>query len=64
VKWANKTQHPQVVEAAERAWGLQLRPGYTPGLAFMAHLWQPLSATDTRHLQLILKTHPDSIRHW
>jgi hypothetical protein len=34
-----------MVEAAEGVWGWQLRPGYTPGLAFMAHLWQPLRAS-------------------
>jgi hypothetical protein len=34
-----------MVEAAERVWGWQLRPGYTPGLTFMAHLWQPLRAS-------------------
>jgi hypothetical protein len=28
----------------EGAWGLTLKPGYTPGLQFMGHLWEPLKA--------------------
>jgi hypothetical protein len=31
-----------MVEAAEKLWARSLPPGTTPGLPFMAHLWQPL----------------------
>jgi hypothetical protein len=28
----------------EAVWGLVLEPGYTPGLQFMGHLWEPVKA--------------------
>ena len=32
----------QMVERLERAFGIDLPPGYTPGLVPMQHLWEPL----------------------
>jgi hypothetical protein len=34
----------QMVAQLEEAWGFNLKPGYTPGLQFMGHLWEPLKA--------------------
>jgi hypothetical protein len=32
------------VDAVQEAWGVSYAPGRTPGLSFMAHLWEPLRA--------------------
>eukprot|EP00878_Enallax_costatus_P038634 GHUV01044020.1.p1 GENE.GHUV01044020.1~~GHUV01044020.1.p1 ORF type:complete len:508 (+),score=121.93 GHUV01044020.1:228-1751(+) len=34
----------QMIEQLDDLWGLNLEPGYTPGLKFMGHLWEPLKA--------------------
>lgn len=34
----------QMVDDLEACWSLRLEPGYTPGLRFMGHLWEPLKA--------------------
>lgn len=34
----------QMLDKLEHAWGLVLEPGYTQGLQFMGHLWEPLKA--------------------
>jgi hypothetical protein len=34
----------EMLNRLEEAWGLVLKPGYTPGLQFMGHLWEPLKA--------------------
>eukprot|EP00775_Hariotina_reticulata_P003337 gene3337-3613_t len=34
----------QMVAQLEEAWGFNLKSGYTPGLQFMGHLWEPLKA--------------------
>jgi hypothetical protein len=34
----------QMVDQLEAALRVKFNPGYTPGLRFMSHLWEPLRA--------------------
>lgn len=34
----------EMVDELEDCWGFKLQPGYTPGIKFMGHLWEPLKA--------------------
>jgi hypothetical protein len=35
----------EMVRELEATWGVHFQDGYTPGLQFMGHLWEPLRAT-------------------